>query len=69
MDITVLDPEVLREAGQVYEAVLPLPTCVQESGCRSIITNKDSGGDTIEFNLVDEFNIATSVSYNMLGTS
>ena len=61
--MAALDLEALREAGQVYEAVLPLPTCVLESGCRSIIRNE--GDDTIVFDLADQFNIATTVSFKL----
>ena len=42
----------------VYEAVLPLPTCMKEEGCRSIIEPKDSSDG---FDLDGEFVISTKV--------
>ena len=46
----------------VYEAVLPLPTCMKEEGCRSVVVPKAFvEGGTKDFNLVDDFNITTTV--------
>lgn len=42
----------------VYEAVLPLPTCMKEEGCRSIIERKDSNDG---FDLDGDFVISTKV--------
>ena len=42
----------------VYEAVLPLPTCMKEDGCRSIIERKDSNDG---FDLDGDFVISTKV--------
>ena len=50
----------------VYEAVLPLPTCKKKEGCRPVIMPSDlSGGSNKEFDLIDEFNISTAVSYKI----
>ena len=50
----------------VYEAVLPLPTCMKDEGCRSVIRPKDlPEGDLnpseVSFDLIDDFNISTVV--------
>ena len=52
----------------VYDAVLPLPTCTKEEGCRSVITKKErpTGDPGVEmthdsFELNGDFNISTMV--------
>ena len=44
----------------VYEAVLPLPNCMKEEGCRSILERKD-GNDGFE--LDGDFIISTKVFF------
>ena len=50
-----------------YEAVLPLPTCMSDEGCRSVIRHKDlPDGDLdprqVSFEFIDnDFNITTTV--------
>lgn len=57
--ILALDVEELLAKGQYHEAVLPLPTCNANTGCRTVIKNvKDK---TEEFNLPDLFHIQTKV--------
>ncbi|TRY60964.1 hypothetical protein TCAL_05712 [Tigriopus californicus] len=52
-----LDVEELLARGQYHEAVLPLPTCNANTGCRTLIKNvKDK---TQEFSLPDLFHIQT----------
>lgn len=50
------DIETLLANGQFYEAVLPLPTCRSNSGCRSVINKEDNAQ---EFNLNEAFHIQT----------
>ena len=47
-----------RHCFAVYEAVLPLPNCMKEEGCRSILERKD-GNDGFE--LDGDFIISTKV--------
>ena len=47
-----------RNCFAVYEAVLPLPNCMKEEGCRSILERKD-GNDGFE--LDGDFIISTKV--------
>ena len=58
-----IDVPALIENGQFYEAILSLPTCRSNSGCRTVIQPKDK---TIQpeakFNLNDAFNIHSEVS-------
>jgi hypothetical protein len=55
--------KTLLENGQFYEAVLPLPTCRSNSGCRSVVVPKDQVVQPeAKFNLNEAFHISSSVS-------
>lgn len=58
-----LDPDIqtLMSNGQFYEAVLPLPTCRSNSGCRSVVEPRDPKNGN-KFNLNEAFHIISSVS-------
>ena len=69
MNITYANPgeemnvTTLIENGQFYEAVLPLPTCRSNSGCRTVIQPKDKTAQPEpSFNLNDGFHIHSEVS-------
>ena len=53
-----LDVEELLANGQYVEAVLPVPTCAMNSGCRSVITTPDGNKD---FSLQELFLLSTDV--------
>ena len=58
-----VDVTALIENGQFYEAVLPLPTCRSNSGCRTVIQPKDKTAQPEpSFNLNDGFHIHSEVS-------
>ena len=69
MNITYANPgeemnvTTLIENGQFYEAVLPLPTCRSNSGCRTVIQPKDKTAQPEpSFNLNDGFHIHSEVN-------
>ena len=72
MNITYANPgeemnvTTLIENGQFYEAVLPLPTCRSNSGCRTVIQPKDKTAQPEpSFNLNDGFHIHSEVNFSM----
>ncbi len=48
--------------GQYHEAVLPLPNCRFNAGCRSVLTVASDPKKKKDFNLNDEFFISGNVS-------
>ena len=58
-----LDVEDFLDRGQVYEAVLPLPSCAYNSGCRSVMINSADGSR--DFTLPELFHISSRVRYVM----
>ena len=62
-----IDVTALIENGQFYEAVLPLPTCRSNSGCRTVIQPKDKTAQPeSSFNLNDGFHIHSEVNLSII---
>ena len=62
-----IDVTALIENGQFYEAVLPLPTCRSNSGCRTVIQPKDKTAQPEpSFNLNDGFHIHSEVNLSII---
>jgi hypothetical protein len=55
-----LDLEELLSNGQYHEAVLPLPTCLSNTGCRAVVKHARDG--STNFNLPELFHISTKVA-------
>lgn len=65
--ISDIDQQTLLANGQFHEAVLPLPNCRFNSGCRSVM-KLASNPKIKEFKLNDEFFISGNVSFDAFNT-
>ena len=57
------DVQTLIDNGEHFEAVLPLPTCRSNSGCRSVVVHDNNAPQPEQnFNLVDFVHINAEVN-------
>ena len=60
------DVQTMIDNGEHFEAVLPLPTCRSNSGCRSVVVHDNNAPQPEQnFNLVDFVHINAEVSSRM----